>query len=242
MPSLVTSAFLTTAVQNGGGACGNRNSLSGADELAVQFGDNKTDSLSSAGGVRNDVSSASSCSSEVALAVRTVQDHLVAGVSVDGGHDTALDRSIIIKSLSHRSQAVGGAGSSRDDGIILGKGLLINAENDGRKIVACRSGNNNLLSAGIDMSLALFLRAVEAGALQNYVNTDFAPRKILSVLLGINLKNLAIYSDGACFIVSGNSVSVLTNLSAVAALSGIILEKVSEHLEGLVRSLIATIS
>ena len=133
MPSLVTSAFLNNSGKNGGGACRNRNSLSGTDKLAVEFGDNKTDSLSSAGGVRNYVSSACSCSSEVALAVRTVEDHLVAGVSMDGGHDTTLDRSVIIKSLSHRSQAVGGAGSSGDDGIILGKGVLINAENDGRE-------------------------------------------------------------------------------------------------------------
>ena len=131
MPSLVTSSLLNNSDKDGGGAGRNRNTLSGTDKLAVEFGDNKTDSLSSAGGVRNDVSSACTCSSEVALSVRTVEDHLVAGVSMDGGHDTALDGSVVIKSLSHRSQAVGGAGSSGDDGIILGQSVLINAENDG---------------------------------------------------------------------------------------------------------------
>ena len=58
------------------------------------------------------------------------------------------------------------------------KGILVYAENDGRQIVACRSGDNNLLSACIDVSLELFLRAVEAGALENYVNADFAPRAV----------------------------------------------------------------
>ena len=91
------------------------NSLSGTDELAVEFGNNKTDSLCSAGGVGNDVRSACTCTSEVALSVRTVEDHLVAGVSVNGGHDTALDRSVVVKSLCHGSEAVGGAGSSGND-------------------------------------------------------------------------------------------------------------------------------
>ena len=46
---------LNDSNQDGGGAGGNRNALSGADQLAVQFGDNQADSLGSAGGVRNDV-------------------------------------------------------------------------------------------------------------------------------------------------------------------------------------------
>ena len=86
--------------------CRNRNSLSRADELAVELGDNKTDSLSSTCAVGNDVSSTSTSSSEVTLSVRTVEDHLIACVSVDSAHNTALDRSIVIESLSHGSEAV----------------------------------------------------------------------------------------------------------------------------------------
>ena len=39
--------------------------------------------------------------------------------SVDRAHNSALDRERIIQSLRHGSQAVGGAGSSGDDVVIL---------------------------------------------------------------------------------------------------------------------------
>ena len=159
---------------------------------------------------------------------------------MNGGHDTALDRSVVVKSLSHRSEAVGGAGSSGNDGVILSKGLLINAVNDSRKIISCGSGNYNFLSACVDVSLALSLGAIEAGALENYVNAELSPGKISSVGLSVNCDLLAVNDDGAgsnnslaiLCIYSGLAVYgvlVLADLSAVAALSGIILEKVSEH-------------
>ena len=58
------------------------------------------------------------------------------------------------------------------------QGLLVNAVNDGLEVVACRSGDNDLLSACVDVSLGLVLGAVEACALENNVNADLAPRKI----------------------------------------------------------------
>ena len=64
--------------EDGGGAGANRNTLSSADELTVQLGDNQADSLGSAGGVGNDVASACAGSSHIALSVRAVQNHLVA--------------------------------------------------------------------------------------------------------------------------------------------------------------------
>ena len=81
------------------------------------------------------------------------------------------------------------------------KGLMVYIVNDGRKIVACRSGNNNVLSACIDMSLSFCFGGVEAGALQNYVNTDLAPRKLCCVCFRVDLDLFAINGDGilACF-------------------------------------------
>jgi hypothetical protein len=148
---------------------------------------------------------------------------------MNGAHDTALDRSIVIKSLSHRSKAVGGAGSSGDDLVLGGKGVLVYGEYDSLKILACGSRDNNLLSAGINVSLALVLRAVETGALKNNVYADLAPRKLGSVSLSIDLKGLAVYGNGVSLIVSLYGVKILTYLAAVTALSGIILEKVGEH-------------
>ena len=187
---------LNDSNQNGGGAGGNGNALSGADQLAVQFGDNQADSLGSAGGVRNDVLSTSTSAAQVALTLRAVQDHLVAGVSMNGGHDAGNDRESLVQGVGHRSQAVGGAGSSRDNLVILGQGLLVDRVDDGLQVVAGRSRDNDLLSASSDVSHALLFAGVEAGALQNNVNADLAPRAILSVLNGIDLDLLAIDDDG----------------------------------------------
>ena len=86
-----------------------------------------------------------------------VEDHLVACVSVNGAHDTALDGSILVESISHGSEAVGGAGSSGDDLVLGSENVLVYAEYNGGKILARGSGDNNLLGACIDVSLALSL-------------------------------------------------------------------------------------
>ncbi len=59
--------------------------------------------------------------------MRTVKNHLVAGISVNGGHDTGSDGSVIVKCLCHRSKTVGGAGSSGDDVVISAEDTIISA-------------------------------------------------------------------------------------------------------------------
>ena len=139
------------SVQDGGGAGGGGNALCGTDQLAVQLGDNQTNGLSSTGGVGNDVHSTSAGAAQVTLTLGAVQDHLVAGVSVDGAHNAGLNLPAIVQSLSHGSQAVGGAGSSGDDVVILGQGVVVDIVNDGGQVVASGSGDNDLLGTGIDV-------------------------------------------------------------------------------------------
>ena len=160
---------------------------------------------------------------------------------MDCAHDTGSDGSVVVKSLSHRSEAVSGAGCSGNDGVILSKSLVVYIVNDSGEVIACGSRDNNLLSTGVDVSLGLSLGYIETCALENNVNTELTPRKISSVglsvdgdLLAVNDDSTGSYNGLAIFsIYSGlniNSVKVLADSAAVAALSGIILEKVSEHL------------
>ena len=79
------------------------------------------------------------------------------------------------------------------------------------------------------MSLCLVLRAVETCALENNVYADLAPRELSSVGLSIDFKGLAVNGDSVILVVSSYGVKILTDLAAVAALSGIILEQVSKH-------------
>ena len=64
----------------------------------------------------------------------------------------------------------------------LVKRLVVYVVNDGGQVVACGSGNNDLLGACIDVSLRLFLGGVEAGALQHNVYIQLAPRAVVGVL------------------------------------------------------------
>ena len=188
---------LNNGNQDGGGAGGNGNALSRTDQLAVQLGDNQADSLGSAGAVGNDVGSASTSTTQVALTMGAVQDHLVTGVSMHGGHDAALDSVGVVQSLSHGSQAVGGAGSSADDGVFLGQGALVHAEHNGLGLLVSGSRDNNLLGAGVDVSLSLGLAGEEAGALQNNVYTQLAPGQLSGVGVSVDGDLLAVYGDGA---------------------------------------------
>jgi len=133
--------------------------------------------------------------------VGAVKDHLIACVGVDGAHDAALDGSVIVEGLCHRSKAVGGAGGGGDDLILSGEGVLVYAVNDGLEVVSGGSGNNNLLGARVNVSHALIFGAVEARALENNVYAYLAPGKLGGVGLCIYGENFAVYGDGAGFVV-----------------------------------------
>ena len=50
---------------------------------------------------------------------------------------------------------------------------MVYVVNNGREVIACRSGNDNLLGAGLDMGRSLFLGSIEAGAFEDDVNAEF---------------------------------------------------------------------
>ena len=149
---------------------------------------------------------------------------MVARVSVDRRHVAFLNLSELVKGVRHRSKAVRGAGSCGDDRIFLRKGVFVYAVNDGRKVVTSGSGNNNFLSACFDVCFGFSFGAVEARAFQNNVYVVLSPRAVRSVFFSVDFNRLTFYGDRTCFVVSGNFVAVF-----VSALSGVILQKVSEH-------------
>ena len=57
----------------------------------------------------------------------------VAVVAVNGGHQTLYDAELVVDNLGQRSQAVGGAGSVRNDLHILGVLVVVYAHNEGRE-------------------------------------------------------------------------------------------------------------
>src|SRR3712207_1793401 len=101
-------------------------------------------------------------------------------------YTTLFRSSIAVQGSSHRSQAVCCARSCRDNCIGRSQSFMVSIEYDGRKIVACGSRDNNLLSACCDVSRSLFLRSIETCALKNYVYIELTPRKFSCVRLSVD--------------------------------------------------------
>ena len=108
----------------------------------------------------------------------------------------------------------------------LGQGVVVDVIYDGGQVVAGRSGDNDLLGAGIDVSLSLSLGGVETGALQDDVNTQLAPGQLGSVGLGVDGDLLAVDND----VVLTGLNSVGAEGSGISALRGIVLQQMSQHL------------
>ena len=154
--------------------------------------------------------------------MRTVEDHLVAGVGVDGGHDAAHDGSELVEGVRHGGEAVGGAGRRGNDGVVLGQSLFVDAVHDGGQVVAGGSGNDDFLRACVDVRLRLRLGGVETGAFEHDVHADFFPGQISRILFGIDLDLFAVHDDRAVF--GFDFVR-----EGVSALRTVVLEKVGEH-------------
>ena len=200
-----------------------RNALCRADELAVELGDDKADRLCRTRRVRDDVDCCCTAAAQVALALRAVKRHLVARVGMNRRHDTALDRSEIVQCLCHRCKAVRRAGCCRDNLVRLRQRLVVDVEDDRREIIARRSGDDDLLCAGLDMRLGLCLCRVEARALKHDIDIMLTPGDLRCIRLCVDVDLLAVDRDG-----------VLTGLDGIciliATLRGVILQEMGEHL------------
>ena len=173
--------------------------MCGADKFSVKFGNDKTDCFCCAGAVGNDVHGSCASAAEVALAMRSVKNHLVAGVSVNGNHNARFDGSEVVKGFCHRSEAVGGAACGGDDIVVFIERFVVYVVNDCGKVVACGSGNNDFLCDCGDMSLRFRFAGIETGAFENNVYVKGFPRKVSGVLLCVNGDFLAIDNDVAVF-------------------------------------------
>ena len=159
---------------------------------------------------------------------------------MDGAHDTALDGRELVEGVGHRGEAVGGAGSGADHGVGRGQGLVVGVVDDGRKVLARRSGDDDLLRAGLDVRGGLLLGGVEAGALEDDIHFEFAPRELSRIGLRIDGDFLAVHDDGtggdnrlAVFSEDGvlviHRVLSFTELAGEATLGGVVLQEVSKH-------------
>ncbi len=117
---------------------------------------------------------------------------------------------------------------------------MVGVVDDGGEVIACRSGDDDLLCAGLDVCGSLCLGGVETCALENNVYLQLAPGEFCRVGFCIDGDFLTVNDDGTG---SDNGLSVFcedcvliiyrvlafTELAGETALGGVILEKMGEH-------------
>src|SRR5690606_31530065 len=164
--------------QVGGGTGDDRDAECVAVELALELRQDQGDSLGCTGGGRDDVDRCGTGTTQIF--VGSVVEALVAGVGVDGGHQAILDAELVVEDLGHRCEAVGGAGCAGDDVVVLRVVVLVvDTVDEGCVLVGGRCGDDDLLGAGIDVSLGCLGIGEETGGLDNDINVVGSPVEVL---------------------------------------------------------------
>ena len=86
---------------------------------------------------------------------------------MDGGHQTIGDAPLVVEDLGDGSQAVGGAGGVGDELHVGGVGVQVHAAHEHGGVVLGGGGHDDLLGAGVDVSLGLLLGQEQAGGLHD---------------------------------------------------------------------------
>ena len=145
---------------------------------------------------------------------------LVAGVGVNGGHETLLNAQAIVECLCQRCEAVGSTGSIGNNVVLRWVVIsVVHANDKGCVFILRWSGDDDLLSTSIQVSLGSFSISEETGGFNDDIDVLLAPLQVLRITLSGNDDLLAINGDG---------LVIVLNISIEATEHGVILEQMSE--------------
>src|SRR5205823_3689217 len=109
---------------------GRRHAHGVAVELALQFGDNEVQRLGGARGARNHVYCGGASTAQIF--VRQIEQALIVGIRMDGGHGAAVDAERVLNNLGDGGKTVGSAGSVGNNVVLCGVvGLVVHTEDKG---------------------------------------------------------------------------------------------------------------
>ncbi len=128
--------------------------------------------------------------------MQRVEGRLVARVGVNRRHEAVLDADGVVQHVHHGCEAVGGARGVRDDEMILGELVVVDAVDDRQVRAVGGSRHEHALGAGVEVQLRLVLRCEDAGALERDVDTEGLVRQLGRVLDRRHLDRTAAGIDG----------------------------------------------
>mmetsp|Transcript_11270 Transcript_11270/g.26723 ORF Transcript_11270/g.26723 Transcript_11270/m.26723 type:complete len:421 (-) Transcript_11270:32-1294(-) len=196
---------------------GGRHAEGNAVKLALELGENESDSLGSASGGGHDGEGSSAGAAEIA--VGGIQQALVTSIGVGGGHGALHNAELLVEDLNERREAVGGAGRVGDN--VLGLRvvvLCIHTDNICGDIALARSSDDNLLGTSLEMLPSTLSGEEDTGSLNHKVDPKLGPWQLGRVPVGDDGDDLAINAD----------VAVVNNLDIGTEHSkgGVVLEQV----------------
>ena len=125
-----------------------------------------------------------------------VDQHLVAGVGVDRGHQALLDAEGVVEHLDHRHEAVRRARGVGDDLVRRGvERVVVDADHEGGVGAGGRGRDDHEGRAGVEVGGRLVAVGEEAGRLDDDVDAEVAPRQLRRVALGEDLERVAVDRD-----------------------------------------------
>ena len=126
----------------------------------------------------------------------TVDQSLITGVGVNGGHQTLLNTERIVENLDHRHEAVGGARSVGDDVVTIRVvRVVVDTDYKGGITVAGWGRDDDLRRASRAVHAGSFLLGEDAGRLDDNVDTKVAPREFRWVADRENLQDVTVDTD-----------------------------------------------
>src|SRR5438477_6568137 len=142
-----------------------------AVEFALQFGNDEMEGFGGASGTGNHVDGGGTRAAEVL--VREVEEFLVVGVGVDGGHGATVDPEGFQEHFGNGREAVGGAGGIRND--VVGRGiigLVVDAENEGGVGAIGRGGDDHFFHGSAEMLLGVNAFGEEARGFDDDISAN----------------------------------------------------------------------
>mmetsp|Transcript_27690 Transcript_27690/g.67390 ORF Transcript_27690/g.67390 Transcript_27690/m.67390 type:complete len:357 (-) Transcript_27690:112-1182(-) len=184
---VVTTAWLfgtDSQVDQGNVRGGDADSHTG--QLAVEFRDDLTDSLGSSSTGRDKVVQGTTSSTPVLSSLGgSVDNQLVGGSSVDGGHKTLDNAKLVMNDLGHGSKTVGSTGSVGKN-FSSGVGSVVDSHHI-HGGVRRRSRDDDPLCSSLDVKTSLGDILKDTSGLANSLSTDSSPWDLSRISAGEEL-------------------------------------------------------
>ena len=185
-------------------------------ELAVELGNDLTDGLGGTGRGGDKVGQGGTSRTPILATLgRSVNDQLVGGTGVDGGHEAFDDTKLVIDDLCERGQTVGCAGCVGQDRGTSVSGVVY--AHDVHGSIAGGGRNDNLLGTTLEMGGGLGGFGENTGGLADNFGTFGSPSAFFGVTAGKELD-----PD----ITNDEAVTIGFDFTFVHSVDGIILELV----------------